>query len=125
MKSKLLPLVGKLLEKIEAGDDFIVTSYEFGRLTKIPMVKEDVEPHICDFKKANIDMDLVAYYFAYLICTPGYEVYSVKDKKYLQADAKPTHLDRQLIRRFEDNFLDKAFECRTERLNKKQEEETR
>ena len=125
MKSKVLPLAGTILKKIKDGDDFIVTSYEFGKYTLMPMVKEDVEPHICDFEKANIDMDLVAFYFAYLICAPGYEVYSLKDKKYLQADATPTLLDKRLVNKFEERFWDKADKCKQERLAEKKNEETK
>lgn len=123
MKSKLFGVADQVLKMIDNGDDFIVTEYDFGKRLKLPVVKEDSEPHVCDFLKAGADKDLIAYYFAYIICSPGYEVFSIKQGKYLQADAKPNFSDENLIVRFEEKYIKNAVKCKLERKEKEKGQE--
>ena len=112
-------------DMIKAGDDFIVGTYDFGMRLRLPITKDDVMPRVKDFENAGADLALISVYFAYLICAPGYQVYSVQKGKNLQADVTPTLKDQKLINLFEEKFLDKAQNCKSERLAKDKNEESR
>ena len=122
MKNDLYDITNIVLDLIKKGDDFIVVSTEFGKLARIPILKEDVKPHIQDFRKADASDDLIAFYFAYLICSPNYDVYSKNKERYLQAEVKPTIFDEHLASLFEYKFLDEAQKCKEKRLAKAKEE---
>lgn len=125
MKANLIDVAKDILALINEGHDFIVREYKFGNFIKLPIIKEDSEPHVCDFLKAGLEKELVAYYFAYLLCTPGHEIYSTKNGNYLNADMsiKPTFQDQKVINEIIDEFWEKADDFKSQRKSNKEDKQ--
>lgn len=125
MKSNLIELTSYLLALIEKGEDFVVKEFDCSGLIPMLFIKEDVEPHVCDFLKAGLEKEWIAYYFAYLICTPGFEVYASKSLTHIDIDGdiRPTLQDCKTIDKIIDNYWDKAIKCKNARMKKNVNEE--
>ena len=120
MKLGLPKTRAMVLDLIEKGKDFEVQTMEIGWLIKLPIVKEDIEPHVCDFLKAGIDKDIIAYYFAVLIATPGYTV-KIKDTfKELETNEIKTMADDFRIGKIEKEIMPKVYQCQKERLDEEE-----
>ena len=122
-KLRLSDIATKILAMINDGDDFVVNEYDFAGITGLPITKEDTFPRVCDFVKAGYDKEIAAYYFAYLIAMPGYEVISLKSNTALQTEVKPTFKERHTAEIIEDECWGKAMACRKQRIEEEKNEQ--
>lgn len=122
MKLGLQNTINHVLEMIQDGDDFVVNEYKSGMLIKIPYKDLDTEPHVSDFKKAEVDDLIIATYFAYLIALPEYEVVSVKSNKILNTNEKPKFADFVTFNKIENKLIDKVEAIRQDRIKREKEE---
>ena len=124
MKLGLQKTVNRVYEMIKNGDDFIVNEYKTGIITKILYKNKDIDPHVCDFQKAGVDDLDIAYYFAYIIARPEYEVVSIKQNEVLETNERLKFSDHIIMGKLEKVILDKALKCKVERLNAEKEEQS-
>ena len=126
MKKELklgLPQTSKaVLEMINKGDDFVVDGIEKEILMLMPILKHDIAPHVCDFVKAGVPKDVIAYYFAYLIANEYYDVYSEKTGKELRTKEKMTVSDYFRFGKVEDKYYAKVEAERAKRVKAKNNE---
>ena len=125
VKPNLLDVAKYVLDLIDKGEDFIVTEYRSGGFIPFPIGREDTEPHVCDFMKAGLEKELVAYYFAYLLCSPCYDIFATKSGRSIaiQEDIRPTWKEKKVVGDIIDEYWDKADQFKKERKENKQTEE--
>ena len=112
-----------ILKMINAGEDFVVNEYDFDKFTNLPITKHDTYPHVCDFIKAGAAKELIAYYFAYLVASPGYEITSLKTNAVLHTEAEPNFRERYTAEKIEERFWAKAMVCRNQRIEEAKNEQ--
>ena len=122
MKLGLQNTIKKVLELIKNNEDFVVNECKTGLLIRIPYVARDVEPHVCDFKKAGVDDFTIAFYFAYLIALPECDVFLANNNKLLETEEKPKPADHVLFGKIENKYIDKVEEKRQKRVKREKEE---
>lgn len=122
IKSGLEKTIEMFLEDIENGREIIVNKMEAGTLLlPIPYQVFDCEPHVCDFKKAGVPNEEIAFYFAYLLTgEPLHDVLDADGKPYKRCEL-PKISDCLRYKKFEKHVMPKVWEERNARIERKQQ----
>ena len=111
-----------ILDIIDSGDDLIVNTIKiYDTQIRVPTIKKDTEPHICDFLRAGVNKDIISYYFAYLVVCPGNTVISKKTHKKIDSTDIKTMADDFRIQKIKKEIMPNVLKEKERRKNKEKE----
>ena len=108
-----------ILKIINSGDDLIVNSVKFySTQIKLPTIKKNIEPLVCDFLSAGIDKEIIAFYFAYLVVSPHNIVISKKTHREIESTDISTIADDYRFEKIKKEIMPSVLKQKELRKNK-------
>ena len=109
----------KILDIINSGDDLIVNTIKFyPTKIKLPTIKKNTEPKICDFLIAGVDKEIIAFYFAYMVVSPHYIVFSKRTHNKIDSTDINTMADDYRFEKIKKEILPSVLKQKEIRINK-------